>query len=185
MSYRVFIAILWLGAVAYWVFSARGNKRTVYRSNPVWRMLSGIGIVGLFVLFDAFPEFFHKHVYVATQAGEAAGIMTCAAGLALAIWARHTLGRNWSGTPTIKEGHELVENGPYRLVRHPIYTGILVAVAGTGIGSGQVKHLFILGAALALLWAKLRIEEGLMLRQFPHAYPGYMKRTKALIPFVV
>jgi len=185
MSYRVVIALLWLIAVAYWVISARGNKPTVYRVNPVWRTLAGVGIVGLFVLFDAFPEYFHHHVYVPTQACSAAGITLCASGLALAIWARHTLGRNWSGTPTIKEGHELVENGPYRLVRHPIYTGILLAVAGTGAGSGQVKHLFIFGAALALLWAKLKIEESLMLRQFPQAYPAYMRRTKALIPFVV
>src|ERR1017187_7501034 len=102
-----------------------------------------------------------------------------ATGLAFAIWARHTLGRNWSGNPTVKEGHELVETGPYRLVRHPIYTGFLLAIAGTGIGSGQVMQLFIFGTAFVLLWAKLRIEESLMLRQFPQTYPGYMKRTKA------
>ena len=107
-----------------------------------------------------------------------------ATGLAFAIWARHTLGRNWSGNPTVKEGHELVETGPYRLVRHPIYTGFLLAIAGTGIGRGQVRQLFIFGTAFVLLWAKLRIEESLMLRQFPQTYPGYMKRTKALVPFL-
>ncbi len=184
MSYRAVITTLWLILVGYWVFSAWGNKPTVYRYNPVWRILSAVGIVGLFVLFEAYPSYFRHNMYVPTDACRAAGIAVCAAGVAFAIWARHTLGRNWSGNPTIKEGHELIERGPYRFVRHPIYTGILLAILGSGIGSGQVKHLFILGFAVAILWAKLRIEESLMLRQFPETYPGYMKRTKALVPFV-
>jgi protein-S-isoprenylcysteine O-methyltransferase Ste14 len=185
MSYRDVTAVLWLILVAYWILSAWGNKPTVYRFNPVWRALSAIAIVGLFVLFEAYPAFFHRHVYQPTDACRAAGIAVCSAGVAFAIWARHTLGRNWSGNPTIKEGHELVERGPYRLVRHPIYTGILLAIVGTGIGSGQVKHLFIFGFAATILWAKLRIEESLMVSQFPQSYPGYMRRTKALVPFVI
>jgi protein-S-isoprenylcysteine O-methyltransferase Ste14 len=185
MSYTAAIAALWLLVIAYWVFSAWGNKPAAHRVNPAWRSLAGIGVIGLFVLFDAFPSFFHRQMYFPTEALRGAGIAVCAAGLAFAVWARHALGTNWSGTPMIKKGHELVEKGPYRLVRHPIYTGILIAVAGTGIGSGQLKHLFIAGAAAAVLWTKLRMEESLLLRQFPRAYPEYMRRTKALIPFVL
>jgi protein-S-isoprenylcysteine O-methyltransferase Ste14 len=185
MYYRAAITALWLILFAYWVYSAGGNKATVYRINPVWRALSVLGIVGLFILFEAFPRSFRHHLYFPTESDEAAGIAVCAAGVAFAIWARHTLGRNWSGTPTIKEGHELIETGPYRYVRHPIYTGILIGMVGSGIGSGQAKHLLIIGTALVILWTKLRIEESLMLRQFPQTYPEYMKRTKALIPFVL
>jgi protein-S-isoprenylcysteine O-methyltransferase Ste14 len=120
-----------------------------------------------------------------TEASRVVGITACAAGVALAIWARHTLGKNWSGSPTIKEGHELIESGPYRYVRHPIHTGILLAVARAGLGSGQMKHPNSLGLALVTLWVKLRIEEALTLRQSPQAYPGYMRRKKALIPFIL
>ncbi len=185
MTYRAVIATLWLILVGYWIISASGNKATVYRANPSWRVVTVIGIVALFFIFRAYPGYFYHHMYVPTDAARAAGIITCAAGVGFAIWARHTLGANWSGNPTIKEGHELIERGPYRLVRHPIYTGLLLAIAGSGIGSGQLKHLFIFGFSVATLWAKLRIEESLMLRQFPQAYPGYMRRTKALIPYVL
>jgi len=95
------------------------------------------------------------------------------------------LGSNWSADPSIKEGHELIERGPYRLVRHPIYSGFLLALAGTGLGSGRVMHLYIVGISLMGMCLKLRIEESLMLRQFPQAYREYMRRTKALIPFVL
>ncbi len=70
-------------------------------------------------------------------------------------------------------------------MRHPIYTGILIGIFGTGIGSGQVKHLFVFAVSAVLLWIKLKVEESLMRRQFPQAYPGYMQRTKALIPFLL
>jgi protein-S-isoprenylcysteine O-methyltransferase Ste14 len=185
MYYFGAITFLWLSLLAYWIFSARGNKPTVYRISPVWRTLSVLGIAAEVILIRAYPRFFRHHLYFPTPPYRAAGVIICAAGVAIAIWARHTLGTNWSGTPTIKEGHELAERGPYRLVRHPIYTGILLAMIGTGIGSAQTKHLFIIGLAVAILWTKLRIEESLMLRQFPQTYPDYMRRTKALIPFVV
>jgi protein-S-isoprenylcysteine O-methyltransferase Ste14 len=186
MPYGTVITVLWLILVAYWFVSAWGTKRTVYRGiNPAWRVLALVFIIGLFFLFGSYPGYFGRQLYYPTVAARAAGILVCAAGVGFAIWARHTLGTNWSGGPTIKEGHELVESGPYRRIRHPIYTGILLAVLGTGMGSGQVKHVFIFGVAAAILWLKLRIEEPLMLRQFPEAYSAYMKRTKALIPFVL
>jgi protein-S-isoprenylcysteine O-methyltransferase Ste14 len=185
MPYRWIIFVLWLALFAYWVISAWGNKATVYRVNPVWRALALLAIVVVFLLIEAFPRFFHHHLYFPGAADRAAGVAVCAAGVGIAIWARHTLGRNWSGNPTIKEGHELIERGPYRYVRHPIYSGILLGMVGTGLGSGQIKHLFVIGTTFVIFWTKLRIEESLMLRQFPETYAAYMKRTKALIPFVV
>jgi protein-S-isoprenylcysteine O-methyltransferase Ste14 len=185
MPYTAIILGLWLIAVVYWIVSARGNKATAYRLNPVWRTLALLVLIGLFLAIRARPDIFTYSLYPATETLRWTGAVVCAAGVGFAIWARQTLGSNWSGNPTIKEGHELVEAGPYRLVRHPIYTGILVGLAGSGIGSGQVKHLVVLGVAAVLLWIKLKVEESLMLRQFPQAYPDYMKRTKALIPFVL
>lgn len=186
MTYGVVIAVLWLALVAYWFASARGNKRTVYRGiNPAWRMLGFAVVVGLFFVYRAHPGYLDRNLYLPTGPVRAAGILVCAAGVGFAIWARHTLGTNWSGNPTIKEGHELVVRGPYRWVRHPIYTGILLGLIGTGIGGGRFIHLLIFGLAAAIVWLKIRIEEPLMLRQFPDAYSDYMKRTRALVPFVL
>ncbi len=111
------------------------------------------------------------------------GIVLCAAGLGLAVWARVMLGRNWGEPMSLKEGHELVTAGPYCLVRHPIYTGILLAMLGSAVAVGS-GWLLILVAVLPYLVYSARTEEGLMMEQFPTEYPKYKKRTKALIPFV-
>ena len=91
---------------------------------------------------------------------------------------------NWSGRVTVKEGHELTVAGPYAIVRHPIYTGLLLAALGTGITIGEARC--ILGLALLILAfiAKIGQEEQLMLEIFPQAYPTYRLRVKALIPGV-
>ena len=84
---------------------------------------------------------------------------------------------------SLKEGHELVTTGPYRLVRHPIYTGILTAVLGsTLVAGGFWLVLFLVAASFFVYSAKT--EERLMMQQFPETYPDYKKRTHALIPFV-
>lgn len=178
---------LWLVFVAYWTYGLFGNKAAAYRFNPKWRALGFIAFVALVIVIRiaGLPEFFLRRVIPYSASAEWAGVALCAAGVAFAIWARRALGRNWSGNPTIKEGHELIVAGPYRLVRHPIYTGILVAVFGTLLGSAKVRDLFILAFAVSVVCLKVRIEEKLMLRQFPAAYPDYKKHTKAIIPFVL
>jgi len=106
------------------------------------------------------------------------------AGTLFAIWARLHLGGNWSGSVTLKEDHELVRSGPYRYVRHPIYTGLLLAVAGTACAIGQVRGLVAFALSLVALWYKSRIEERLMIETFGDAYRGYRAAVKGLIPFV-
>jgi protein-S-isoprenylcysteine O-methyltransferase Ste14 len=111
-----------------------------------------------------------------------AGFLLTLAGVLFACWARLTLGTNWSGRPSVKAGHELIVKGPYALARHPIYTGLLLAVAGTALAVGQLRA--ILGFLLVLLAfaAKIRQEERFMQETFPDAYPPYRRRVKALIP---
>jgi protein-S-isoprenylcysteine O-methyltransferase Ste14 len=110
------------------------------------------------------------------------GLALTAAGCGFAIWARLTLGSNWSGRATVKAGHELIVSGPYALARHPIYTGLLVAAAGTALARGEWRC--ILGIALIIIafLIKMSHEEKLMLQTFPDAYPRYRQRVKALIP---
>ncbi len=105
-------------------------------------------------------------------------------GLFIAISARIALGGNWSARVTLKENHELIERGPYRLVRHPIYSGLLLMILGTAIVVGQVGSFVVLAFCSFGLWVKLRREEALLTKHLP-GYSEYMRRTRALIPFVL
>jgi protein-S-isoprenylcysteine O-methyltransferase Ste14 len=131
------------------------------------------------------PYPFHIRIlpHVALNAWAAA--VLCVIGLAFAIWARVTLGRNWSGVVTLKEEHELVERGPYRFVRHPIYTGILTMFFATALAQGHLSGFVGTLLLFASFWIKLRDEEKLMLQQFPERYADYRRRTKRIIPFVL
>jgi protein-S-isoprenylcysteine O-methyltransferase Ste14 len=106
------------------------------------------------------------------------------AGMWIAIWARVTLGGNWSSRVTLKEGHELIQRGPYRFVRHPIYSGLLLMVLGTAVLVGRTGGFFALLICFSGFWFKGRQEELLLTKHLP-GYPEYMARTKALIPFVL
>lgn len=112
----------------------------------------------------------------------AAGILVEAAGLWLAIWARRHLGRNWSGEIAIKVDHQLVRSGPYRLLRHPIYTGILAMYAGSAVVTGE--RLAAIGFALAALayGRKIRLEEANLEVAFGAGYHAYRRTTWALLP---
>jgi protein-S-isoprenylcysteine O-methyltransferase Ste14 len=176
---------LWVIWAAYWFVNAFGNKRTVYRqrfgSLVVHRLLLIGAIVVLLNLDDSHVRLFRETVW--TQVG---GIILCAAGVAVSIWARRVLGGNWSGVVTLKENHELIRRGPYRLVRHPIYSGIILALIGTVLAAAP----YVWGAVVVVILAisfKLRSlrEEKLMLGQFPGDYEQYMKDVKSLIPHVI
>jgi len=105
-------------------------------------------------------------------------------GLFAAIWSRKTLGSDWSRDVELKEGHQLVERGPYRFVRHPIYTSHLLMGLGTAIASGLLLAFAGLLSFFVGFWIKLKQEERLLLTHFPNEYPAYKARVKALVPFV-
>jgi protein-S-isoprenylcysteine O-methyltransferase Ste14 len=107
------------------------------------------------------------------------------AGVAFTVWARVTLGRNWSAEVTFKADHELIQSGPYALVRHPIYTGLILMALGTAINYGRAVGFALFIAMCGGLWWKARQEEGIMSRHFPGAYADYKKRVRAIVPFVL
>lgn len=113
------------------------------------------------------------------------GIMLCAAGIGIAIWARRTLGTNWSGMVTLKEEHELVRRGPYGYVRHPIYSGVFLAAAGTFLAlTPTVPAVICLGLLFVGFRLKSLHEERLLSEIFPDQYPRYRREVRALVPFV-
>lgn len=114
------------------------------------------------------------------------GIALAAAGAAFSIVARLHLGQNWSATATIKQDHELIRSGPYRLVRHPIYTGTLAAAIGTAVAVGEVRDLLALPLVSVGFWLKARSEERLLMSSFGDRYAAYRREVRgAIIPHVL
>lgn len=111
-----------------------------------------------------------------------AGLVLVLVGIAFAIWARLQLAGNWSAAVTVKEGHTLTCRGPYTIVRHPIYTGLLLALLGVALIVGEVRCLLGVGILFLSFWLKSRTEERFMLEEFGAGYSQYQKHVKALIP---
>lgn len=190
LPFGYFIEITWLLWALYWAWSARGVK-TAARMDSVGTMLAyRVPVMLGFALLIALGQgtggaWPYRHVPLAGAWAPGAGWLLVLLGLGLACWARYTLGRNWSGTVQLKQGHELVTRGPYRWVRHPIYTGILLAIVGSILAMGAWLGLLALALVGGGFWFKLRHEERWMRQQFGETYVAYMQRTKALIPGVL
>ena len=181
-----YIEAAWILFGVVWLTGAFTTKRTV-RSQPLQRRwLYSIMLVLAGELLTRNLRFgFLAHRFLPeSSVASFIGLVLTVAGVAFAIWARFYLGRNWSGKPTIKEGHTLIRSGPYALVRHPIYTGISLAVLGTAIAAGEVRGLLSVLLALTAFKIKSRLEESFMTEQFGDQYSVYQHQVRALIPFV-
>ena len=121
----------------------------------------------------------------ATTAVTLSGMVLTAAGLAFAIWARLHLGGNWSGIITLKQGHTLVRTGPYRLVRHPIYSGLLLALLGSAIAIGEWRGLLAVALVGLALPRKASLEERWLRENFGNDYERYASEVPALIPSIM
>jgi protein-S-isoprenylcysteine O-methyltransferase Ste14 len=185
-----FIGLFWVVLWIYWLISALGAKKSV-RSGLWWsrgaaRLAIFIAVVVL-VRLVASRQFLAEIVRRTHPPGAVAattGVIVCAAGVALAIWARVQLGRNWGMPMSLREEPELVTSGPYTYVRHPIYSGLLLAMLGSAIAVSPHWLVFFAAGFLYFLYAA-RVEEGHMTKRFPDVYPGYQRRTKMLIPFLL
>lgn len=182
-----FIILCWAIFLIYWAIGAFTVKRTIERENPWPRFLMFVVIIATFVLLRRgwlLSTFLGKVLWPKTVIVRTVADIVTLLGLIIALWARAVLGGNWSATPTFKEDHELIEYGPYRYVRHPIYSGVLLMVLGTAIMSGQVGGFVLLAVFFIGFWFRSRQEERLLTRHFPEAYPKYKSRVKAFVPFV-
>lgn len=188
LVYRYAFPAMWLSWVVYWWVASRNVKVAVRRESLSSRLLHIVPLSIAVLLFTKpsaptallggrFLPFAEWPFWV--------GSLLTAGGLLFTVWARLHLGRNWSGTVTIKQDHELITSGPYALVRHPIYTGLVLAFLGSALARGEWQALLAFALATGALWHKLRLEERWMRRQFGDAYRAYARRVKALVPFVL
>ena len=183
-----FIAACWLVFLGVWLVASVSTKRTVYRESAGERARYWVLLVIAYFLLTQGRRFPYPLSFILiprTASSGCIGAVLCGCGLALAIWARAVLGRNWSGVVTLKEDHELVRRGPYRFVRHPIYTGLQGMFLGTAIALGHLAGFLAVPLVFVSFWIKLGQEERLMLKQFPDDYPDYQRRVKRIIPFLL
>jgi protein-S-isoprenylcysteine O-methyltransferase Ste14 len=177
--------VLWTTWVVVWLLAAAWSARTIARQSSGSRlahtlpMAAGAALVFLrpALLGPLADPLFPQASWVAWVA-----CVMVAVGLGFSVWARVHLGRNWSGTVTLKERHTVIRSGPYALTRHPIYTGLLLALTGTMLARDSVAALVGLGLSAVGIVIKLRQEERLMLEHFGPAYSAYRAEVAALIP---
>jgi protein-S-isoprenylcysteine O-methyltransferase Ste14 len=184
--YRILIFACWFGLSLYWKLSARKAKPAVQTQAvknrlarfPVWLGFLLLTAAGVCPSWEA--------MRVANLPAAAwLGVILCASGMVFAVWARRALGDDWSQDVELKQGHRLVLQGPYSLVRHPIYTAHLLIALGSAITFDSWLGYAAVASFFVGFSVKLVQEEELLMRNFPDKYPEYRMRVKALIPWIL
>jgi protein-S-isoprenylcysteine O-methyltransferase Ste14 len=185
--YRYAIAILWLILGLYWL-AASFRVKTARRREGVASRLSHMLPLMLAALLLSSRRTAGRYLSTTllphTPVTFWVGFVLLAVGIAFSIAGRVCLGGNWSGTVTLKENHELIRSGPYRLVRHPIYTGLLIGILGTAIAQGELRSLIALALVTAAFLRKIGVEESFLIQQFGSSYERYRSEVPALIPLL-
>lgn len=180
--------VLWVAWMVTWYASAFGTKPNVRHESLASRLGHVLPLmVGAWLIASQQPLFGaleHRFVPGNETTYWSFAALT-AAGLLFTVWARVHLGRNWSGTVTVKEDHALITSGPYAVVRHPIYTGLLTALLASALGVGNWRAMIGFLISCAALWRKLLLEEAWMVQTFGDTYLAYKSRVRALIPFIL
>ena len=179
---------LWIAFGVYWGFAAfRTATRTRSVEDPLISLVSNAALVlAGFLLFASRIRLgpLDASIYPPSAWIAVLGLVLTAAGLALSVWARVHLGRNWSGFVAPKVNHRLIRTGPYARVRHPIYTGILVAIFGTALSIGQYRAFAGMAIYIAGFAWKAQREERLLRREFGPDFERYRRETGVLLPRV-
>ncbi|MGH7156605.1 MAG: methyltransferase family protein [Candidatus Saccharimonadales bacterium] len=180
---QTLVGLSWVVFWVYWFASAANSKPSVSRGSRKPRL----GILLIFLLLALSP--INRNINLGHQVGHGRpwlrilGVVLFYTGLAVAIWARRYLGHNWGMPMSTKKDPKLVTSGPYSRVRHPIYTGIILAVIGSFLATTLTWLVAFALISAYFIYAAFQ-EEKTMLKQFPNAYPAYKARTKMLLPFI-
>jgi protein-S-isoprenylcysteine O-methyltransferase Ste14 len=176
----------WAVFMVYWIISSFTVKATAERKSYASSLPYRIPVIIGAIMIAKHPQPYPLDIPLTPYTSYTSwiGAAICAVGLAVALWSRWMLAGNWSSDVRFKQGHELVQSGPYRFVRHPIYTALLLMCFAPAIQYGPLHcwlGAFVMGFGF---WIKLKQEETIMLQHFPE-YAEYRKRVKALVPFVL
>jgi len=175
----------WYFFAAYWAITWLRVKRTKTAESVAQRLLTILPMVLAFELLFSrslriWPlrlRFLPAEDWIAWS-----GVALTSVGVAVAIWARYCIGQYWSARVTLKEGHRLIRSGPYAFVRHPIYTGMLLAAMGTALVIGEWRGVLAVVVILAAHSRKALREEKLMTAEFGEEYASYRRSTGFLFP---
>lgn len=185
--YRSFFPAIWAAFLIYWLVKSVGIKSTLRLESVLSRILRALTMLAAIVLLstDSIPlAWLNRPVWQQGFWPFWLGAAITVGGLLFSVWAREHLAGNWSHSVTIKQDHELITSGPYAVVRHPIYTGILTGFLGLAIAISQVRGFVALVVIFLGFWSKLSIEEQWMRSQFGETYSEYVRRTAALVPYL-
>ncbi|HET9741691.1 MAG TPA: isoprenylcysteine carboxylmethyltransferase family protein [Terriglobales bacterium] len=188
LNIQTAVELPWLALAGFWLVTSFAAKTPVRRQPGISRMIHLLFMVAAFGLLfrpDMRVGPLGWRVLPVSPAIAYPGVALTIAGAAFAFWARAMLGGNWSASVTVKENHSLVRSGPYRLVRHPIYTGCLIAMLGTAMVFGELGCFIALAIAIVAFWLKTRTEEDFMTAQFGEDYIRYRSQVRRLVPFLL
>lgn len=190
ISFTTLAVAAWLFFLGYWLWSARRLKPST-RAEPALPRFFKYWLPIILAILLMWPNAWldgnvlGRRILPDTYALALLGLLLIVAGVLFACWARYILGSNWSSEVQLKQDHELIERGPYRYVRHPIYTGILLALLGTVVLLGEWRALLGFVIMFVSFWRKLRLEETWLGEHFGSVYTDYIRRVKALIPGIL
>ena len=184
------LRICWIIVILIWISGAIGAKSASQKESFTKRFVLYVLPI-LIALYLLGPGEWFGHTWLRENFvahSNLVGIIAlviCIIGVIIAVWARFTLGRNWSLSVQLKKDHQLVTNGPYSQIRHPIYTGILLMLVGNVLIVGDYRGFLALAIVFVSFWYKLKKEERWMLENFGEAYRTYYSRTSALFPKIL
>jgi protein-S-isoprenylcysteine O-methyltransferase Ste14 len=185
--YWTITSICWAVFWIYWSFATPRRQPAKRKAARAFMVLNtGLLYMSflLILLGRSVPGLLGLLVVPQTILIDVIGTVFAIAGVALAIWSRQSLRNNWSGVVVITEGQQFIQTGPYAIVRHPIYTGMLLALLGTTLVASTVGSLLGFGLAIVSLWQKACIEEQFLMVEFAEQYSKYQSEVKFLIPFI-
>jgi protein-S-isoprenylcysteine O-methyltransferase Ste14 len=184
---KIGLQISWIIFGIYWLYAARNAKRLTHSESFIKRFFFyWFPIVVAVYLLGPGEWFGHtwlrENFVPHSDLVGFIGLGLVLTGLLLCCWSRFLLGRNWSATVQLKKDHELITAGPYGLIRHPIYTGLLLMFSGNGLIVGDYRAILAVLIVFISFWRKLRLEEKWLEEYFGTPYDRYMQHTKALLP---
>lgn len=185
--YESFFPAVWITFLIYWqirAFNAKSTQRLEPASSRILRTLIFFVAIVLLLTTRIPLHWLYWPLWPQGLLPFWLGAAVTVGGLLFAVWAREHLGRNWSRSVTIKRDHELIATGPYAVVRHPIYTGILAGFLGLAIAISEVRGFVAFVLIFLVFWFKFRMEEQWMRSQFGETYVTYVHRTAALVPYL-